>query len=428
MLVCLERFLRNKCRSRLGMCPPRRAWSRSARQRVLDFARAVGAGSGAAVSAALGGSRAEGEANLPEFHGSQPLVARAEAANHWELGSYEVWLLRGNCRIVAGAASEWRSVRSDEAVLWIDRAAPGSRQESKAIVYVEGNVLVEDVRGGRPARLSDWKWFGRIHTRGAIDVGAGIVAGKPDVLPAIYQRGMDRRNPTAADSFTAPRSSRRNTLRRGRPVGRPLPPGTRASASFPAATSPSRPSGFPIRKPTSGWRSSSRASTSSSTASRVRPPGQRTGGSIDVSADRMVIWTRGQREPDLTAARPRTSGCRWKSTWRATSFSARARGRSTPAACITTCPTRSARCWTPRCSRPFASTMACAVARRDHSASRPRTVRRPERLFHAQPLGVPGYRMQSNDITFDDIQHPASIPHGADADESGHGRGVSTTA
>ena len=140
--------------------------------------------------------------NLPESHGSQPFVARAEAANRWELGAYDVWLLRSspgrqNCRIFLGADS----VRSDEAVLWIERAAPGSGQESKVIVYAEGNVLVETVRGGRPARLSDRTWFGRFYTSGAIDVVAGIVAGRPDVLPEIYQRGMERRNPGGGDVF-----------------------------------------------------------------------------------------------------------------------------------------------------------------------------------------------------------------------------------
>ena len=217
------------------MCPPRRTLSRGVRRGFL-ISRVVLASVLALILWRVGKSRAEGEVSLPESHGPQPFVARAEAANRWELGSYDVWLLQGNCRIVAGAVS----VRSDEAVLWIDRAAPGSRQESKAIVYVEGNVLVEDVRGGRPARLSDRTWFGRFYTSGEIDVAAGIVAGRPDVLPEVYQRGMDRRNPSVGDVIhrTAIEPAQYAVPPVGPAVGGPLPPGMRRVRAFPRGDVP----------------------------------------------------------------------------------------------------------------------------------------------------------------------------------------------
>ena len=49
--------------------------------------------------------------------------------------------------------------------------------------------------------IRDQKWFGRFYTIRDVQVQAGVVAGKPDPLPGIYQRGMDQRNPEFADAL-----------------------------------------------------------------------------------------------------------------------------------------------------------------------------------------------------------------------------------
>ena len=59
--------------------------------------------------------------SLPEASQSEPIWASADAANRWQQGSYEVWVLRGHCRIVQGTSV----AQCGEAVLWIDRAGAG---------------------------------------------------------------------------------------------------------------------------------------------------------------------------------------------------------------------------------------------------------------------------------------------------------------
>ena len=71
-------------------------------------------------------------------------MVSAEAANRWQQGGYEVWLLRGNCRIVQGEDS----AQSNEAMLWIDHAEAISRDRSHMIAYLEGDVALQRHRQG----------------------------------------------------------------------------------------------------------------------------------------------------------------------------------------------------------------------------------------------------------------------------------------
>ncbi len=139
-------------------------------------------------------SPAAAEVQLPEGNTAEPISITAQAGNQWQLGAYEVWLLRGDCVIQQGQ----RWARSREAVLWIDRAEPTEPQPNKVIAYLEGNVeIVSDARPGAP-RLMDQTWFGRLLSAGRVEVRAAQVAGRPATLPAIYWRGMERRTPEAA--------------------------------------------------------------------------------------------------------------------------------------------------------------------------------------------------------------------------------------
>ena len=90
--------------------------------------------------------------------------------------------------------------RSREAVLWIDRAEATERRQHKVIAYLEGDVeVVLDRRPGAP-RLTDQTWLGRFFSSAGVQVRAATTAGKPDMLPPIYWRGMERRSPESADS------------------------------------------------------------------------------------------------------------------------------------------------------------------------------------------------------------------------------------
>ena len=118
--------------------------------------------------------------------------------------------------------------------------------------------------------IHDQKWFGRFSTIRDVQVRAGRVAGKPNVLPGIYQRGMNERNPEFADTLRQTRVDQVQYVAppNGPPAagGQP-PPGTAGpcgkarggSASSPGATCPCRPSGSKIRKRTRRSPSSTRA-------------------------------------------------------------------------------------------------------------------------------------------------------------------------
>lgn len=129
----------------------------------------------------------------------------AKSAHRWQQGAYDVWLLSGGVEIKQGEVIATAS----DAVLWIDRAASGSAEPSKIIGYLEHDVTVDYGRAserGEPqrlARIQDQTWFGRFHTRGQIDFNVPQVEGAP-ANSAVYARGMDARRPEPLGELSRP--------------------------------------------------------------------------------------------------------------------------------------------------------------------------------------------------------------------------------
>ncbi len=117
------------------------------------------------------------QVNVPEGNNVEAIVISAQAANRWQQGTLEVWLLRGKCHLVQG----YDEAVCQEAVFWIDHAPAASHQRSKVIAYLEGNVGVRLVRDREPVEIRDQKWFGRFSTIRDVQISAGAVAGKPDI-------------------------------------------------------------------------------------------------------------------------------------------------------------------------------------------------------------------------------------------------------
>ena len=107
----------------------------------------------------------------------------------------------GCCGAIADCCKATTVAVCQEAVFWIEHAAAASHRRTQVIAYLEGNVGVRLVRDREPIEIHDQKWFGRFFTIRDVQVYAGIVAGKPNVLPDIYQRGMNQRNPEFADAL-----------------------------------------------------------------------------------------------------------------------------------------------------------------------------------------------------------------------------------
>ena len=182
------------------------AFSRAACDAILKLVASDAAKCGFIVAASLSlllfsSSAGAAEIDVPQGNPVDPIVVSAPAANRWQQGSYDVWLLRGNCLLSQGPDQ----IRCQEAVLWIDRSMVPQAGNTKVIAYLEGNsaqpVVLTMQRGGKPVRIVDQRWFGRLFTMRDVQVQVPVVAGKPDVLPPVFQRGMEAWNPAPIDSL-----------------------------------------------------------------------------------------------------------------------------------------------------------------------------------------------------------------------------------
>jgi hypothetical protein len=132
---------------------------------------------------------------LPAADETAPILATAKEASHWKQGNYDVWHLRGDCRLTQGTSE----IRGPEAVLWVDAATESDEAPAKVIAYFEGErsqqVALEfkDPAGGaQKNRLETPTWFGRLLTSSDVDVQTpathrGAATNNP---PAIVTRGL----------------------------------------------------------------------------------------------------------------------------------------------------------------------------------------------------------------------------------------------
>ncbi|QDU31951.1 hypothetical protein ETAA8_71130 [Anatilimnocola aggregata] len=139
---------------------------------------------------------------LPQEDVNHPVSIRAGEAAHWKQGSYDVYVLRGDVEIRQGETV----ARAPEGVLWLDRAEPYTGRSSKVIAYLEGprnSVRVDFGRGGDPHALTgsksqtlvDRTWLGWFYTQSGIELSVPVPAEDPNVKPAIFERGLEARDP-----------------------------------------------------------------------------------------------------------------------------------------------------------------------------------------------------------------------------------------
>jgi hypothetical protein len=254
---------------------------------------------------------ARADISLPDGNNIDPIVITAQAANRWQMDSYEVWIMRGDVRFAQG--DDVANCR--EAVFWIDHAETASRRRTKVIAYLEGEVNVRLIRDRDPVQIRDKKWFGRFYTIGDVRIQAGVVAGKPTVLPEIYQHGMDQRNPEFADTL---RQSHAEQVLYVAPTNELPPPGQPSPAAGPPAPgiAPSAPGELRIHiysrsdvPPQAEWRKDPARNQSILTVEQgitaniegltVNIPGiGRDPVTLDISADRLVAWTTAGNQND----------------------------------------------------------------------------------------------------------------------------------
>lgn len=275
---------------------------------------------GALVSVAP--CRAQVTLDTPES--LEVITIAADSAQHWTQGVYEVWTLKGHCYLNQGQTY----ARSDEAVLWIERGALSGDPPHRVIAYLEGQVSIDfaptfdeaNKPTGKPkSHIVDKKWLGRFYSRSAPDMRIKTTTGEPTKKPPILARataewtGTPSSTPESAvkpAQFETPAedgvsiSPRDPFARPGQPatLGSPegpeiVPPaGARRVRVFPRSNVPVQAQWFANPNVPGEW------IAIISSGVNLIVDGLDGVGSIDIATDRIVIWTQGQQEPDLTGS------------------------------------------------------------------------------------------------------------------------------
>lgn len=132
------------------------------------------------------------QVELPKTDVGEPIQFNATEAQHWQEGSQEVWILKGDCRITQGAAE----ATARDAVIWIDYAEPFRLVPHRVTIYLEKDVRVEvpltdsATQRGPPPLFEGEAWLGRLFTSDRVVPPQDGSKEAPSVAPAIYHRGL----------------------------------------------------------------------------------------------------------------------------------------------------------------------------------------------------------------------------------------------
>ena len=232
-----------------------------------------------------------GRIELPATDPAAQLAVRATQAARWTEGAYDVWHLTGGVRITQGNVE----ATAHEAVVWIDREpVPLDADDADSplgrgmLVRLAGDVRVSTRGpGAAPATVRGPSWAGRFRTRRepVLDF-ASVVPGPGG--PAVYEPPADPAPETVVEQAQFSE------------YGAPAPPPVAAAPArrlraFPRSSVPLAIRWFP--SPTGTEWIAVITSGVNLVVDGVDPAGP-----LDLSADRLVLWTRGQGQPDLDGA------------------------------------------------------------------------------------------------------------------------------
>jgi len=241
-----------------------------------------------ALLASVSSAFAAGGIELPQEDTNVPVSIRAASATHWKQGQYDVYVLRGDLQIKQGDTI----ATAPEAVLWLDRAEPYTGRASKVIAYLEGpqgSVRVDFGRkgdphsfGGRAAQsVVDRSWLGWFYTQAGIELSVPVPTEEPQVKPAIFERGLEARDPARFDVKPAQLIRQEELVA---PVGTPVAPQGRRVRFFP------RSGGRWSLNATPDPNSDELVITGTS-GMQIVIDGVEELGTVSIETDRFVIWT-----------------------------------------------------------------------------------------------------------------------------------------
>ena len=246
-----------------------------------------------------------GRIEVPSVDPSESLSIRAGQASRWTEGSYDVWHLTGGVTIVQGATE----ARSHEAVVWIEQdagtaaddessAAAGEPRPRGMLVRMAGDVSVRTTGAAGATTAASTvrgkRWTGRFWTYRDPELDFASVV-PPSGTPPIYEAPADAMPQPAAQGAAEDGAIERTQFSEfGAPVAPQVQTAvpTRRLRAFPRSSVPLAVRWFP--SPAGGEWIAVITSGVNLVVDGVDPAGP-----LDISADRLVIWTRGQNQPDL---------------------------------------------------------------------------------------------------------------------------------
>lgn len=292
---------------------------------------------------AYGQSGWQATVEFPPVSPSEPVKISAQQGTRWTEGSYQVWNLEGNVQIAQGSGR----VCSERAVVWLSPQSASEQGRAKLIAYLEGQVegTLQGPQG--QTRWTDQTWLGRWVSDQTPQVQVQQLLPEPREKPPAYHRALVRRQeelaqtmqtgqwgskypgigPAASSRWSSPAQGdgalsasgeNQPTLGRGPWIGwpssgqeSPMLLGQQTVRFAPAQPSVAAPS------------RTRRIRVFSRSDVRIRAqwfPDSQTNqgiavidggvnvvideadqwGTLDISADRMVIWTRADQEPGLS--------------------------------------------------------------------------------------------------------------------------------
>ncbi len=254
-----------------------------------------------------------GRIEVPSVDPREKVLIDATQAARWTEGSYDVWHLTGGVRIRQGATE----AVAHEAVVWIEQeAAPSIVSEAddgeetlqpdvrSMLVRMAGNVSVRSGAADASAAATTVRgprWTGRFWMQREPTLEFASVVPTAGT-PPLYEAPADRVVPVAytADADAATDAATEEPIQRAQFSefgAAPVPQVNTATTArrlraFPRSSVPLNIRWFP--SPGGNEWVAVITSGVNLVVDGVDPAGP-----LDVSADRLVIWTRGQAQPDL---------------------------------------------------------------------------------------------------------------------------------
>ena len=219
---------------------------------------------------------------LPNSDPTEPIKIGADRASRWRIGQTDVLLLEGHCLIRQGLTY----AHSGKAVLWITQDGEFGARQQRVTAYLEQDVRIDMMREATPAHMKDSSWFGSFSSTSPLEFNIPIWDPEPPVKPDIVARGSERR--VAASQGKVSRAQFAEAIPGGTPAGPGpgLTPGTRRLRVLPRYSKQPGIQSFPDPD-----ESVNQQTILIDSGVVLIIDGIEGVGTIDLQADRVVIWT-----------------------------------------------------------------------------------------------------------------------------------------